>query len=1005
MDSEEVDDVPWAPGPVARQRALEGRLDAALATKGDISTLSFGHLPIPVILACCGGETVACDCAASYTADRAAFLLASVVATDRAAASRASALWEGLCAAYARSVGGRILPRPWSGRQTCRWRDELLLAVRLEIWPEPREPPVYSDLEIGDPDGLCWHSLQPAMIPDYIRALPSFVYRLWSDNIEDEIDECEDELVFCFSALWRMTNDQTHQLDALIKWLDVGLDTTCLEILRYHTFREFLDAGQNYFVPYYAAAILGTLLAQDLWQHAKGPAVAKRLLDGGFLDIALSLARGALSFEEQRLGARLLHHICSFDVAAAALLRKPEAVPLLCHLSRTVVPTVVCSSLVDGRLCSHVVDVLRQDSAARARPRIISDMRTLEACARQLLDILAHKARKLEGGALRDARDAFAQPCVAAAIAHALVDCAPGTVDKALWLLEGVARLLGPAEGARLAPLAVPFLFSAPGCPADFGVDQHPEQRSLLAANALRSVATPALLEIPGAVEGLAVVLESDYAEPEGTRGLYERKSTKGARSLRYRRVAETTTGAFLHPARAALEALAVAVGACEDAAAAATDAALDEARYDAILRDAAPASPRAVAAGAARRALDEDRAAASLRGDALKAARLAARQAFKKAAGNAAAVRKAAEMCPRHRSCAEDRASMWARLADLEFQASRELEALGDPGRAIEALGAAARSRIRSLKPRDKRDGVATHALVRISVAAGTPWAAIMAKHLEARRSPDPDTAANAKKVLDPQDMRYLGRADRASPPGVAAVDAVHCWLPVIQEWARAWMLSALVSEGAEAMDGDLRSKTCMSHMSYDRDAFLLTHLAAHAADTEAECVLRWMGAPTAAKRAKRIVRGVPAGAERDAAAAACEAPAVRREMTRSRALNAAPPRSAMNTEEIQRDLNDWRSKPEFERHAYGEDDPEDLERFGRRYDAARARRLEPWCDKYGFEDDALRYDDPPSDVEVLWDGYLDEPIDAAIAEKERIEAILASDWDSGESDDDTAT
>ena len=87
------------------------------------------------------------------------------------------------------------------------------------------------------------------MIPDYIRALPSFVYRLWSDNIEDEIDECEDELVFCFSALWRMTNDQTHQLDALIKWLDVGLDTTCLEILRYHTFREFLDAGQNYFVP------------------------------------------------------------------------------------------------------------------------------------------------------------------------------------------------------------------------------------------------------------------------------------------------------------------------------------------------------------------------------------------------------------------------------------------------------------------------------------------------------------------------------------------------------------------------------------------------------------------------------------------------------------------------------------------------------------------------------------------------------------------------------------
>ena len=107
----------------------------------------------------------------------------------------------------------------------------------------------------------------------------------------------------------------------------------------------------------------------------------------------------------------------------------------------------------------------------------------------------------------------------------------------------------------------------------------------------------------------------------------------------------------------------------------------------------------------------------------------------------------------------------------------------------------------------------------------------------------------------------------------------------------------------------------------------------------------------------------------------------------------------------EIQRDLNDWRSKPEFERHAYGEDDPEDLERFGRRYDAARARRLEPWCDKYGFEDDALRYDDPPSDVEVLWDGYLDEPIDAAIAEKERIEAILASDWDSGESDDDTAT
>ncbi|KAH8065551.1 hypothetical protein JL721_8102 [Aureococcus anophagefferens] len=193
------------------------------------------------------------------------------------------------------------------------------------------------------------------------------------------------------------------------------------------------------------------------------------------------------------------------------------------------------------------------------------------------------------------------------------------------------------------------------------------------------------------------------------------------------------------------------------------------------------------------------------------------------------------------------------------------------------------------------------------------------MAKHLEARRSSDPDTAARAKKVLDPQDMRYLGRADRASPPGVAAVDAVHCWLPVIQEWARAWMLSALVSEGAEAMDGDLRSKTCMSHMSYDRDAFLLTHLAAHAADTEAECVLRWMGAPTA-KRAKRIVRGVPAGAERDAAPAcgAGRPPGDGRSRAQRRAAAVGHEHGGN-----QRDLNLWRSKPEFERHAYGEDDP----------------------------------------------------------------------------------
>ena len=39
---------------------------------------------------------------------------------------------------------------------------------------------------------------------------------------------------------------------------------------------------------------------------------------------------------------------------------------------------------------------------------------------------------------------------------------------------------------------------------------------------------------------------------------------------------------------------------------------------------------------------------------------------------------------------------------------------------------------------------------------------------------------------------------------------------------------------------------------------------------------------------------------------------------------------------------------------------------------------KMEPWTEKWGFEPDALRYDDPDADLEAWWDSC-PEPIDDA--------------------------
>ena len=147
--------------------------------------------------------------------------------------------------------------------------------------------------------GLSWLSLPQTrdMLANYLNELPHLLYDEWAETAEDGVmDDFDDEVVFCLSALWRTTNDQVHSLGKLLSWVDVGAHSACVELLRYQADRAFLSTGQNHFAPYYCAAILGSLLHPDL--EKRRPRVVRDVVDDGLVDLAVGLAKGALCFEE-----------------------------------------------------------------------------------------------------------------------------------------------------------------------------------------------------------------------------------------------------------------------------------------------------------------------------------------------------------------------------------------------------------------------------------------------------------------------------------------------------------------------------------------------------------------------------------------------------------------------------------------------------------------------------------------------------------------------------------
>ena len=111
------------------------------------------------------------------------------------------------------------------------WCDELRLAARVRAFPAPRPPrePRRGRHRIGE-GGLSWLSLPQTrdMLANYLNELPHLLYDEWAETAEDGVmDDFDDEVVFCLSALWRTTNDQVHSLGKLLSWVDVGAHSAC----------------------------------------------------------------------------------------------------------------------------------------------------------------------------------------------------------------------------------------------------------------------------------------------------------------------------------------------------------------------------------------------------------------------------------------------------------------------------------------------------------------------------------------------------------------------------------------------------------------------------------------------------------------------------------------------------------------------------------------------------------------------------------------------------------
>ncbi|XP_047323279.1 uncharacterized protein LOC124926990 [Impatiens glandulifera] len=110
--------------------------------------------------------------------------------------------------------------------------------------------------------------------------------------------------------------------------------------------KKWLSTGQNIYIPYYAAHIIGSYTMNK-------PEFAKTCIESGVIPPLIDLMRGQMSWVEQRVSVRALGHILSFDSTFGTVVEyEEELVGLAMRLASTCLETVY-ADFVSKRLEYH----------------------------------------------------------------------------------------------------------------------------------------------------------------------------------------------------------------------------------------------------------------------------------------------------------------------------------------------------------------------------------------------------------------------------------------------------------------------------------------------------------------------------------------------------------------------------------------------------------------------------------------------------------------------------
>ena len=108
-----------------------------------------------------------------------------------------------------------------------------------------------------------------------------------------------DVAVMALSSLWRTAKQISPRQCEF--FLECGAGAALCAMLRLQTRRSWLWNDQNYFVPFYCASVLGSLVRPGLPRS-----VMRDLLDDGVVDVLVPMARGSLTWLEAQQAARAL---------------------------------------------------------------------------------------------------------------------------------------------------------------------------------------------------------------------------------------------------------------------------------------------------------------------------------------------------------------------------------------------------------------------------------------------------------------------------------------------------------------------------------------------------------------------------------------------------------------------------------------------------------------------------------------------------------------------------